>query len=219
MNQKLLYRNSHTPWTLEDLRYLERHYRSLPLTELAESLGRSPGAVALMADKLGCRGERGLAWTEAEMEIIRRYYGSGVGAEFLQQLLPGRTVSAIFTQAEKMGVLSGRFWNEEEREILKAYYPIEGTAVTARLAGRTVHAVRIMAKRLRLKKLQSCTTGFRPWSEEEWLRLENSLHMSIAEQQSVHFPTRTLRAVEKARERFSRKRRPCQLPVKKIKNK
>ncbi|MDN8559122.1 hypothetical protein [Citrobacter werkmanii] len=218
MSQKLMHRYSHTPWTLEHLRFLERHYRSLPLAELAESLGRSPGAVALMADKLGCRGERGLVWTEAEMDVIRCHYGSGVGAEFLQQLLPGRTVSAIFTQAEKMGVLSGRFWNEEEREILKAYYPTEGTMVTARLAGRTVHAVRIMAKRLGLKKSQACTTGFRPWSDEEWRRLENSLHMSSAEQQATHFPTRTLQAVEKARERFSHKRRPGPLVVKKTEN-
>ena len=140
------------------------------------------------------------------MNIIRHHYGSGVGAEFLQQLLPGRTVSAIFAQAEKMGVLSGRFWLADELDILKRYYPSEGTTITARLPGRTIHAIRIMAKRLGLKKSQSSTLGFRPWSDEEWLKLERNMHLSVAEQQATLFPDRTVRAVEKARERLLKKK-------------
>jgi len=171
------YRNGYTPWSLEGLRYLEQHYRSRPLAETAERLGRSSGAVALMADKLGCRGERGAVWTEAEMAIIRGHYGNGVGAEFLQPLLPGRSISTIFSQAEKMGELSGRFWSEEELEILNTCYPTEGTSVTARLAGRTQYVVRIMAKRLGLRKSRDCISGFRLWSEEEWQRLEGNMHV------------------------------------------
>ncbi|MDR3104228.1 MAG: hypothetical protein LBU96_07220 [Yokenella regensburgei] len=217
MKPQTLYRNNHELWTIEHLRYLEQHYRYQSLDELAAYLGRTPGAVALMADKLGCRGERGADWTAAEMDIIRNHYGSGVGAEFLQQLLPGRTVSAIFAMAEKMGVLSGRFWHADELDILKRYYPAEGTSITARLPGRTIHAVRVMARKLGLKKSQSSTLGFRPWSDEEWQLLEKSLHLSVAEQQAAHFPTRTRQAVEKARARFSHKRRPDPHIVKKTK--
>lgn len=200
------YRNNQVLWTIEDLRFLEQNYNVRSVTEIAERLGRSPGAVALMADKLGCRGERGAVWTDAEMNIIRHHYGSGVGAEFLQQLLPGRTVSAIFAQAEKMGVLSGRFWLADELDILKRYYPSEGMTITARLPGRTIHAIRIMAKRLGLKKSPSSTLGFRPWSDEEWLKLERNMHLSVAEQQATLFPDRTVRAVEKARERLLKKK-------------
>ena len=53
------YRNNHVLWTIEDLQFLEQNYNVRSVTEIAERLGRSPGAVALMAAKLGCRGERG----------------------------------------------------------------------------------------------------------------------------------------------------------------
>lgn len=200
-------RNNRTRWTLSDLRYLEQHYCTRPLAELADHLGRSPGAVALMADRLNCRRQKSLPWTDAEMDIIRQHYGSGVGAEFLQALLPGRSVPAIFSMAEKMGVLSGRFWLEEELDILCAYYPDEGTAITARLPGRTVNAVRVMAKRLGLRKSAVSISGFRPWIEEEWQRLQDNMHLSITEQQWTLFADRTARAVEKARERLKRKQR------------
>lgn len=198
-------RNNWSRWTIADLTYLEQHYRSLRLTDIAEHLGRSPGAVALMADKLGCRGERGAEWTQREMDIIRHHYGSGVGAGFLQSLLPGRSVSAIFSMAEKMGVLSGRFWREEELEILKTHYPSEGSLVTARLPDRNAVAVRAMARRLGLKKSRESLEGFRPWSDEEWRLLKGSMHLSVAEQQATFFADRTARAVEKARERLIKK--------------
>lgn len=200
-------RNNRSRWTLSDLRYLEQYYCTRPLAELADYLGRSAGAVALMADRLNCRREKSLPWTDAEMDIIRQHYGSGVGAEFLQALLPGRSVPAIFSMAEKMGVLSGRFWHEEELDILRTYYPEEGTLVTARLPGRNGIAVRIMARRLGLKKSAASTSGFRPWSEEEWQRLQDNMHLSITEQQRTLFPDRTVGAVEKARERLKRKQR------------
>lgn len=198
-------RNNRSRWTLSDLRYLEQYYCTRSLAELADYLGRSPGAVALMADRLNCRREKSLPWTDAEMDIIRQHYGSGVGAEFLQPLLPGRSIPAIFSMAEKMGVLSGRFWLEDELDILRAYYPEEGSLVTARLPGRNGIAVRIMARRLGLRKSAASTSGFRPWSEEEWQRLRDNMHLSIAEQQRTLFPDRTARAVEKARERLKRK--------------
>lgn len=203
-------RNNRALWTVSDLLFLEQFYRSRSLVEIAEHLGRSPGAVALMADKLGCRGERGAVWKQSEMDIIRHHYRSGVGAEFLQQLLPGRSVSAIFSMAEKMGVLSGRFWREEELAILRLYYPEEGSFVTARLPGRNAVAVRVMARRLGLKKSCDSAIGFRPWSDEEWRLLKGSMHLSVAEQQATFFADRTLLAVEKARGRLIKKLQDCQ---------
>jgi hypothetical protein len=205
MHKPEKHQNGYTPWTIEHLQYLERYYQRQPLAELAAYLGRTPGAVALMAYKLGCRRKRSGVWTEREMDIIRHHYARGVRAGYLQQLLPGRSISGIFTMAEKMGVLSGRFWREEELEILKRYYPAEGTAITDRLPGRTTHAVRVMAKKLGLKKSQSSTCGFRPWSDEEWQTLERNMYLSIAEQQATLFPDRTVRAVEKARGRLLKK--------------
>lgn len=120
-------------------------------------------------------------------------------------LLPGSGVSSIFSRAEALGVLSGRFWRDAELDILKSDYPRVGTTVTDRLPGRNVVSVRIMARRLGLKKPRESKIGFRPWSAEEWTLLENNMHLSIGEQRATLFPDRIQRAVEKARERLIRR--------------
>jgi hypothetical protein len=61
-----------------------------------------------------------------------------------------------------------------------------------------------------LKKSRESLEGFRPWSEEEWQRLEGSMHLGVAAQQATFFPDRTLRGVEKARERLRKKQRSRQ---------
>ena len=189
------------------MRYLEAHYRSVSIEALATRLGRTPGAVALMAHKLNCRRRKNAAWTEDEMAIIRTYYARGDGAEYIAGLLPGRSIRGIFGMAEKMGVLSGRFWRREELQILKMHYPVEGSSVTRLLPDRNVVAVRGMARRLGLKKSRESQTGFRPWSDEEWRLLEGSMHLSVAEQQRILFSDRTNLAVEKARGRLKKRHR------------
>ena len=207
MSQSVHYPNNRARWTLEHLRFLETQYGLMRLVDIAARLGRTPGAVALMADKLCCRRRRNVQWTTAELDIIRLHYARGDGAEYIATLLPGRTVAAIFTMAEKMDVLSGRFWREEELQILARHYPVEGTAVTRLLPGRNVVAVRVMAKRQGLKKSRESQSGFRLWSDDEWRLLEGSMHLSVAEQQQTLFPDRTYRAVQKARERLKRRRK------------
>ncbi|MGC6031648.1 hypothetical protein [Enterobacter kobei] len=194
-------------WTVKDLSFLENNYGKMPVAELATILKRTPGAVGLMADRLGCRGMRSRPWSEAEMEIIRHHYSKGVEAEELTRLLPGRSVSAIFSRAIILGVQSGRFWREEELRILKEQYPVVGIEVMRQLPGRNEVAVRMMARRLGLKKSRESQAGFRPWSDEEWALLEKNMHLSIAEQQATLFPDRTNRAVEKARGRLLRRQR------------
>ena len=199
--------NHFSLWTVTDLTFLENNYGTMSVAALAVLLKRTPGAVGLMADKLGCRRKGSTAWSEAEMAIIRKHYAQGVEAEELTRLLPGRSVSAIFARAEAMGVLSGRFWREDELRILKAQYPVVGTEVMHQLPGRNEVAVRVMARRLGLKKSRESKVGFRPWSDDEWALLENNMHLSVAEQQTRLFPDRTNRAVEKARERLLRKKK------------
>lgn len=206
MSNSTLYPNNRVRWTIGDLTFLEKNYASMPLAEIADRLGRTPGAVGLMADNLGCRKMKSAPWSEAEMDIIREHYARGTEAKALTQLLPGRSINAIFSMAETLGAQSGRFWREEELDILKADYPRVGTAITERLPGRNAVSVRIMAQRLGLKKSRDSNVGFRPWSDEEWTLLEKNIHLSVAVQQATLFPDRTKRAVEKARERLKKKR-------------
>ncbi|WP_373226796.1 hypothetical protein, partial [Enterobacter cloacae complex sp. ESBL7] len=49
-------------WTVKDLSFLENNYGTMPVAELATILKRTPGAVGLMADRLGCRGKRSRPW-------------------------------------------------------------------------------------------------------------------------------------------------------------
>ncbi|ENX4473373.1 hypothetical protein ACFO72_004335 [Enterobacter roggenkampii] len=196
-----------TLWTVKDLTFLENNYGTMSVAELAVLLKRTPGAVGLMADKLGCRRKGSTPWSEAEMEIIRHHYSQGGEAEELTRLLPGRSVSAIFSRALIMGVQSGRFWREDELRILKAQYPVVGTEVMHQLPGRNEVAVRVMARRLGLKKSRESTVGFRPWSDEEWALLEKNMHLSVAEQQTTLFPDRSNKSVEKARGRLLRRQR------------
>ncbi|WP_373224947.1 hypothetical protein [Enterobacter cloacae complex sp. ESBL7] len=211
MTSKSLPDKHFTLWTVKDLTFLENNYGTVSVAELAVLLKRTPGAVGLMADKLGCRRKGNTPWSEAEMEIIRKHYAQGVEAEELTRLLPGRSIRAIFARAEAMGVQSGRFWREDELRILKAQYPVVGTEVMHQLPGRNEVAVRVMARRLGLKKSRESQVGFRPWSDEEWTLLEKNMHLSVAEQQATLFPDRTNRAVEKARERLLRKKLDAKL--------
>lgn len=72
-----------TLWTVKDLSFLENNYGTMSVAELATILKGTPGAVGLMADRLGCRGKKSLPWSEAEMEIIHHHYSQGVEAEAL----------------------------------------------------------------------------------------------------------------------------------------
>lgn len=198
--------NHFSLWTVTDLSFLEDNYGTMSVAELATILKRTPGAVGLMADRLGCRGKKSHPWSEAEMEIIRHHYSQGVEAEELTRLLPGRSVTAIFSRAIILGVQSGRFWREDELRILKEQYPLLGKKVVHQLPGRNEVSILIMAGRLGLKKSRESRVGFRPWSDEEWKLLEKNMHLSVAEQQALLFPDRSNRAVEKARGRLLRRK-------------
>jgi hypothetical protein len=212
MDENEFYRNRWNEWTVSDLTFLEENYHTIPyhtmpLSDIARKLGRTPGSVRLMAHKLACQGKVLSRWTAKEDEIICQHYAAGAGVAFIVTLLEGRTPSAIFARADTLGVTSGRYWREDELQILKDQYPIIGTGVLELLPGRTVDAIKITAGRLGLRKSSSSGEGFRPWSDEEWVLLEQNMHLSIADQQATLFPDRTKRAVEKARGRLLKKKR------------
>jgi len=207
MGDSVCYRNNRARWTVGDLTFLENNYSSMPVAEIAVRLGRTPGAVGLMADKLGCRKKRNALWSDAEMDIIREHYARGAEARSLTHLLPGRSINAIFSMAETLGVQSGRLWQGAELGILKADYPRVGTAIIERLPGRNAMSVIIMARRLGLKKSHSSEVGFRPWSDEEWMLLKKNMHLSVSDQQATLFPDRTKKSVEKARGRLIKKQK------------
>ncbi|PVZ80279.1 hypothetical protein C9426_33135 [Serratia sp. S1B] len=193
-------RNNRALWTIADFKFIEEHYGSMSPAEIAAKLGRTQGALELMADKLGVRRQRSPTWTAEEEAILRKHYVAGAGIEQLLRLLPGRQVNAIFLKARRLGLTSGRYWREAECQILREYYPEYGTAIAERWLGRTEDSVKLKASELGIKFLGQ-EGKFRIWSEEEWGILEKYLHLSIAEQMQL-LPGRSRQAVEKARERL-----------------
>ncbi len=82
----------------------------MPIAEIAVRLSRTLGSVGVMADKLGGRKKKSAPWNDAEMDIICDHYARGAEAKSLTQLLPGRSINAIFSMAETLGgkvVVSG----------------------------------------------------------------------------------------------------------------
>lgn len=87
MNENVLHRNRWSEWSGTDLNFLEENYRTMPLSEIACALGRTPGSVRLMAHKLSCQEKAPPRWAPEEDEIIRQHYAAGVGVAFIETLL------------------------------------------------------------------------------------------------------------------------------------
>jgi len=201
------YRNNRSRWTIRDIRFIEQNYRTLSLADIATRLERTPGAVALMAYKLGCRRKPCLPWTEQEKDIIRVHYAGGAGIANVMKLLPTRSEKAIFAMAKTLGITSGKRWRKDELRILAECYPEYGTDRVARLLNKSPESVKLKASRMGIS-YRGCIVDegtFRIWSEEEWALLEKTLHLGVTEQMLL-LPGRTRLSIEKARERLKKRK-------------
>lgn len=102
-------------------------------------------------------------WRDEELSILRAHYRTE-GAKACAALLPGRTVVAIRSKAEMIGLGRAQAkrvpWTEDERQLLKKTFRAEGTACIARFQGRSRDSVLGCAYRMGLKNILR-------WSETE----------------------------------------------------
>lgn len=193
-------RNRRSRWTLQEMRYVEKHYGTRTAASIGASLGRPASSVACMAGKLGVRKGTSLIWTEAEKGVIYVHYAAGMNMQDIMAKLPGRTYGTILAMADKLGIKRPSRWSQKECGILKAYYPSEGRKVADRLPGRTADAV----------KLKACELGIeyqgggnnQAWYEDEWDVLKKNLHLTLPEL-ILLLPGRSLFAIEQARTRLT----------------
>jgi hypothetical protein len=197
-------RNHRSAWTLEEIRYLERHYGHMPAKDIADRLGRTAVAVRLAARNAGI-GKVGHSrpWTDDEKEVIRTHYANGEGIRRVCELLAGRNRSAIFAMAIKMGIGSPRKWSDDEVAVLERHYQNIGVKVAHYLPGRTKDAVKLKAGSLKLKYQGGTENGAhqRIWSDREWQLLTRHQHLTLPEVMQF-FPNRSRHSVKKARERL-----------------
>lgn len=112
------------PWTMEELRFVELHYGSLLVCEIAEHLGRTSGSVKSMAHRLGCNGTH-LHWTDDDKAVLTTHYATGAKMQTVMSMLPGRTWAGIMSMIDRMGIVR-RQWQPQECRILEKYYASEG---------------------------------------------------------------------------------------------
>lgn len=63
------------PWTVQDLDILKREFPVRPTREVAEMLGRSTQAVAVMAHKRGMyKYRKGIVWTPRMLKLLHDYF-------------------------------------------------------------------------------------------------------------------------------------------------
>lgn len=155
-------RNSHSHWTLTDIRFVEVHYGNRPTKEIAAILGRSVIAIRVVVDDLKLGKKLAEPWTEEEIAVLRAHYAKGAGLAHLQTLLPHRSRAAIAARASQMGITGKKSWSARENRFLKKHYGTLPTKEIATTLGRSVSAVRVAVNALGLGKKQ---VG--PWTEQE----------------------------------------------------
>lgn len=84
-----------TPWTIEDVRYLETHYGVKKTREIAAYLNRSATAVRAMAYLVGITTPVAADWSETEIEIVCRDYPAGVALADICARLNGRAPKSV----------------------------------------------------------------------------------------------------------------------------
>ncbi len=193
-------RNRRSRWTLQEMRYVEKHYANMTAAAIGAHLGRPRASVACMAHKLGVGRAKALLWTEAEKAVIHVHYAAGMNMQDIMAKLPGRTRGTILAMADKLGIKRPSRWSQKECGVLKAYYPSEGSKVAERLPGRTTDAVKLKAYELGIEYQGGGNN--QAWYEDEWDVLKKSLHLTLSELVLL-LPGRSLFAIEQARTRLT----------------
>ena len=109
------------------------------------------------------------SWSEEEDSIIREFYPTE-GKEITSRL-KGRTLAAIRLRAYTLGiklsedVFKRNAWSEDDDNIIRSFYPEEGEAVSERLPGRTISAIKIRASKLGVRYRGS--NSYNVWTDEE----------------------------------------------------
>lgn len=192
------------PWTIHEIKLVERHYRTLGPGELQRRYlpHRTLGGVYYMGEKLGLlKKHRMTPWSEEEIELLLRHYGKLSLRALQQRYFPHRTQSSIIGAAGNLGVRRRYInWSDEEFRILQQVYPDGGTeAVRRHLPSLTVDQIAYKAS------LHGIRCRSSRWTEEEIRQLTAHQHLPLGRLAEL-FPQRTEHAI-KAKLRDLRQKR------------
>jgi len=145
------------PWSADELELLRELYQVKGLKELAEQLGRSPGAVEGRAYVMGLLKEsRHRVWSNEENKLLKKMFPKNTMRAIVDKL--GRPFYSVEKRARELGLRKRPSyhhcprWSAKEIQLLKKLYPHRNSQEVADKIGRSVGMVRARACKLGLKK-------------------------------------------------------------------
>lgn len=104
------------PWTEKENDYLKLAYRVFPVKQIAEDLGRTPGAIQARAIKLNITKPR-KSWTQKEIDYVILEYPLGTDITEMANFLK-RDKTVVTTKANQLGLERPEAWLECEDTFL-----------------------------------------------------------------------------------------------------
>jgi predicted GIY-YIG superfamily endonuclease len=140
-------------WSAEDIGTLRQFCGRETAAEIGRRVGRRPGAVAFMARKLGLRlGDYRPSrskWSEADLEVLRRFYGTEPLKVTAVRL--ARCPTIVCATAARLGLGFAKAWSVEQVALLHQLYGLETCSQIGERLGKSVDAVQLKAARLGLR--------------------------------------------------------------------
>jgi hypothetical protein len=161
-------------WTVRELSLIEQHYGRMPRRELIARYlpNRTLKAVEHRAGLLGvCRKVKPAEyWAPAEIEVLRRYYGTMPRKELIALYMPNRSIKQLDYKVGELGLRQRRpatkSWSARDLTLLRQHY---GTMPNVALRSRYFPHVSISAIGHRALRL-----GLRS-KEPNWTTAEDRL--------------------------------------------
>jgi hypothetical protein len=142
------------PFLPQEVNYVKKHYKTMPVKELARHINHSPTSVRGLMRREGLRKHR--LWTEEEEHYFRTMYGK-ISAKAIAKHL-NRPVEVLYTRAHKLGIAKQqdyKRWTPEEREFFRKNFMTMSFTELAKHFKRSYWAIGQQAFRLGLRKRES----------------------------------------------------------------
>lgn len=91
-----------TPWTEEEIKYLEKNYEHMPAKKLSENLGRPINSVYMRANEMGLKRKYTKVWSDEDREFLRENYKTMNDDELARVL--NRSKFSIKSQKSQLGL-------------------------------------------------------------------------------------------------------------------
>lgn len=191
--------NRFNGYTENELNYIKENYNNMTCNEIANKLGKKPGSVSYVINKLGLVKQKHNSWTEEEIQYLKDNYHCMTSKELSEHL--NHTVHAINTKKDKLGIRRSDKWTKSDVEFLRNNYNTMTYEEIGIKLNRTPSAICAKCFYLNLYKKSPV------WNDYELSFLRNNYSEINLKDLSEHLG-RTANAVKLKAERIGLKKYP-----------